>query len=480
MKILINSYNDADTIERTLVSVRGYEVHVFDGRYNDFPMAGLDSTDGTQEIVKRFPNAQFHDAVANESQCEKRTRMFSVVSEGEYCMKLDADEVLLSPIPELGTKDVYWGWTISNAYDYPYCKPYIFKKYDGMHYAGKHHYLFDKNKKLITSDQHTGHGYSFENLNFRVFNIRDRNLERDKQKLRFLNTREERNIQGESYVYGHQIMRLHEHRAEHPRKAIDVLKPIDSPVKYTFGLTFSRPWAIGRYFDAFDKLDLPPMEIVCIVDTNDRHFYKEIQKMLMIRQQRFLGIKTFMTGNPPPHERRMINSRRLRTVRALHIILTEAKGRILLGGEDDSLPEPQAYRTLIQNLEHCDFAQGTIVGRWQPIIPAWHVKEENGNVVSISTGEKLTGIEEIQGMGWYCFAGYIDAMRSIKMGWDLCRHIGADFHMGYDMWKAGYKLLHNHDVHVTHFGQDFELTLENDILKIIWEREGDKWRSRHL
>lgn len=480
MKILICSWNDADTIRRTLDSVKNHEVHLFDGRFNDFPGEGWESMDGTLEIAAEHLNVTIHAAVPDETQCQKRTRMFSVLAPGEYGMKLDGDEILLSKLPELtDAKDVYWAWAISNAYDYPYMKPIIFKQQPGMHYAGKHHYLFDGNRKLISSDQHMGSRYEHSNLDVRVFNIRDRNPQRDRNKLRFISHRAELRVADEHSVYGEQEMRLQEHRALRPRRSVDIVMT-PKPTQITLGATFSRPWAFKRFVLNLDNVLLPvPCEIVAVVDHSSRRFYREVQRALEQRAERFpSGIRTYFTGNPPPHEKKRVHERRLRISKALHVILTEAHGEILLGAEDDSLPQADAYMRLLEHLKRADFAQGTIVGRWEPIIPAWQVTERNGIVEQVRTGEKTTGVEEIQGVGWYCFAAKTDAMRAVPINWDVCKHLGPDFHMGYYMWKAGYRLVHDHDVHVTHFGEDFELNLNASTIVRRWDKVGKLWQAQ--
>ncbi len=476
LKVLICSYQDADTIQKTLESVRQYQVHLFDGRFNDFPGESWSSTDGTLEIAAKFPNVKIHQAVPNETQCEKRTRMFSVIKDGEYGLKLDGDERLLNPISEKLKADVIWAWTISPLYDYPYVTARIFKKHDGMHYAGKHHYLFDRKHKLIASDQNMGLYYTHDTLSFRVFNARGRrNSAREVAKTRFLQQRSERKVKTEHDPYGVQRMKKHPDRAQITRKSMDVLQVPDKP-QFTYSLIFSRPWAIDRYFDNLSRLQLPDnTEVICVVDTDDKKFYAQVQKRLVERQ--WNGVLTYMTGDPAPQEKRYVNQRRLRIARNLHIVLTEARGEILLGSEDDSLPQADAYLKLIRHLDQSDFAQATIVGRWEPTIPAWHTQELKGQLYKIWTGEKREGVEAVQGMGWYCFAAKMDVMRSVKIHWDTCQHIGPDFHMGYDLHKAGYKLLHDHDIQCVHFGQDWERTLEHQTVTKHWIKQGKVWSA---
>lgn len=481
MKALINSFNDVETIERCIKSLKGFEVHVFDGKYKDFPGTNIHSSDGTRKIAKDL-GATVHAAQPNETQCEKRTRMLSVVADGEYFLKIDADEVLLNPetLPKEFTKDVYWAWEISTLYSEPFTKPRIFKKVPGMHIAGKHHYVFDGKNNLITSDQNMGKGYSHEVIETRIYNMRHlRGDQRDREKTRYYAVRDETHYSSEHTVYKkHQEMMPAPFAAPKNRTQTTVRKR--GPADYTLSLLFTRPWAVDRYFKALDKTWLPDKtEVVLIADTDDYRLYHRLYSHLMKRKNRFSQIKTYMTKDAKAPER-SASERRRRIARNMNIMLTEATGSIILGSEDDSLPErPETYKVLIDDLkrENADFVQGTIVGRWEPIIPAWHVQEKNGKLVRIETGEKKTGLEEIQGCGWYGYAAKADVMRKYQMHIDYCHYVGPDFHFGYDMWRDGKKVLHNHDVPFTHFGEDFELHITDPTHVRGWEKVGERWRA---
>lgn len=480
MKALINSWNDAESIEKCLASLKGFEVHVFDGKYVDFPGDGLSSSDGTKDIARRM-GAIVHDAVDGETQCQKRTRMMDVVQDGEYFLRIDADEVLLNPerFPKKFDKDVYWAWEVSNIYSEPFVKPRIYKKIPGMHIAGRHHYFYDKDQKLICSDQYMGEGYKHETTEVRIFNMRHlRSSDRDFQKNRYRWNREE-NLYNEHSTYKkRQEVKPHIFRAPQPRMPMELKKKGNA--EYTMSLLFTRPWAVKRYFENLQRIWLPNnTEMICIVDSDNRQLYREVTRAILAHRGKFSSIKTFLTRNAKAGER-SATERRKRIARNMNIMLTEARGDIILGSEDDSLPEdPNTYKILIQNLkdQNADFVQGTIVGRWEPIIPAWHVTMKDGELFEIRTGDKKTGLEEIEGCGWYGYAAKADTMRKYAFHTDYCPHIGPDFHHGFDMWKGGAKILHNHDVPFTHFGENFELTVENTPSNVRrWQKGVDRWR----
>lgn len=480
MKALINSYNDIETIEKCIKSLKGFEVHVFDGKYKDFPGTNIHSSDGTRQLAKKL-GAIVHPAQPDETQCQKRTRMLSILEDGEYFLRIDADEVLLNPetLPKEFTKDVYWAWEISTLYSEPFMKPRILKKIPGMHNAGKHHYFFDGKNNLITSDQNMGKGYTHEFIETRIYNMRHlRSEKRDVEKTRYYINRDELKYNENSTYKKHQDVLPQPFRAPKHRVQTTVRKK--GPADYTLSLLFTRPWAVDRYFANLDKTWLPDKtEIILIADTDDWKLYRKLFSNIMKRKNRFSQIKTYITKDSKAPER-SASERRRRIARNMNIMLTEATGNIILGSEDDSLPErPDTYKVLVDDLnrENADFVQGTIVGRWEPIIPAWHVEEKNGELVKIMTGEKKTGLEEIQGCGWYGYAAKADVMRKYQMHIDYCHYVGPDFHFGYDMWKDGKKILHNHDVPFIHFGENFELRLDANTHVRAWQKFSDKWRS---
>lgn len=482
MKALINSWNDADTIKQCIESLKGFEVHVFDGKYKDFPAESLHSTDGTKELAKSL-GAIVHDAVPDETQCQKRTRMMTVVPDGEYFLRIDADEILLNPevIPRVLKRDVYWAWEISNIYPDPFAKPRIYKKLHGMHISGRHHYFFDRNNDLIASDQYMGKKFTHQTIGLRIFNMRHlRSSDRDFQKNRYRWRRDENLYNEHSAEKKRQDMIAHPNRAPRPRMPMEIRKK--GQVNYTMSLLFTRDWAVDRYFDNLDRLWIPDKtEIICIVDSDDRVLYHKICRRLLKSRGKFSQIKTYLTKNAKAAER-SVTERRRRISRNMNIMLTEARGSIILGSEDDSLAENvDTYKILLKNLEqeNADFVQGTIVGRWEPIIPAWHVElNDNGDLIRVSTGEKKTGLEEIQGCGWYGYAAKADVMRKYAFHTNYCSYIGPDFHHGFDMWKGGAKLLHNHDLPFIHFGQNFNLKVsEVDSTVRHWKKTAElRWK----
>jgi glycosyltransferase involved in cell wall biosynthesis len=492
--VVMNVWNEAKHIAKSIESVidQADEIRVFDGAYREFPAQKPYSTDGTIEIAKSYPKTRV--ITANKpygSQIEKRTRMFEGGQEGDFFFKLDGDEYVINPeiIRNHLNMDVGWCWVLSNLYREPYMTARIFKYQPGLHYAGRHHWLYNGKNQFVTSDQYMNLRFKHQDTPIRIYNDRHTGEEeRYSQKMQFLinRTPDEKKYPREDRVYNTPVLRLvpHPKRAPKPRKPSVTLKYCENPM-YTFTLMFSRPWAVDKYFDHLKTLIIPPnTEMVTLIDGNDPQFInKVIDKLTQVKD--FAGIRYYVTGNSKLPEDSHVILRRERIAANWYTLLTEAKGRIILGNEDDSLPERGAYTKLLETLdsEQADFVQGNIIGRWKAnMCPAWHVEEKDGSPVSVKTGEeKKKGTEEIQGCGWYCFAAFADVMRKFPMQTDDLLPLGPDLRFGYNLWKGGYKLLHRWDARVEHFGEKFSLLPGRDETKVFkWERRGDRWHTMTL
>ena len=112
------------------------------------------------------------------------------------------------------------------------------------------------------------------------------------------------------------------------------------------------------------------------------------------------------------------------------------------------------------------------------MIPAWHVYEKDGQPYKVESGSGK-GVEEINGMGWYCFVATADAMRKLPMRTDDLLPLGPDVRFGYDLSKNGFKLLHDYDVDVIHFGETFTLDPKIEkTKKFTWQKCGGKWLTK--
>jgi len=487
---LINAFNESKHIEKCINSVHEVadEIWLFDGAYKQYPNQVPYSTDGMLEIAAKFPKVKIfgNNNELWESQIAKRTKMFENGQNGDMFFVLDGDEYVTNPeiIRDYLDCDVCWLWTLCNLYRQPYMKARIFRYQKGMHYAGRHHWLYDIHGNFITSDQKMNLRYKHIDSPIRIFNYRDSSIpERIDDKNKFLKERSVGEMQyaNETMVYQRYAPRISTHAnvAGKPEKLTKIIKYRED-IDYTFTLMFSRPWAVEKYFKNLSKLTIPKKtEIVCVIDTNDCGFVEKVVDKLQKTTQ-FDSIKYMITGNPKLEEFSGASLRRKRIIDNWHLLLTEARGEIILGSEDDSLPlKKDSYIKLIKDLKenNADFVQGEIIGRWKAnMSPAWKIFERNGVPYKVMSGERKIGVEEIQGCGWYCFAAKTDACRKFPMINSDLLPLGPDVAFGYKLWKAGFKLLHDWDIPVEHFGETFSLIPIRDKTEIFtWKFRDGRW-----
>ena len=489
--VLMNVFNEAKYIAKAIESVHDFvdEIWLFDGAYKEYPHKSINSTDGTLEIASKYPKVKIYknDKVW-ENQLVKRSAMFKDGKEGDYFIKLDGDEFIANPelIKESieNGMDIGWCWVLSNLYPEPIMTARIFKYQEGLHYAGRHHWLYNGNNVFITSDQNMSPRFKHRDTPIRIFNFRDSSSpKRRHQKREFLAERwkYEGIYNREDKVYN-RFCRLipHPHKAGKTKETTFTMKYCENP-DYTMSLMISRNWAVNKFFNNLLRVRIPKnTEIIIVIDSNSSRIKRKVVKYFE-KDNRFCGIKIYVTGNRNLPEFGVVNFRRHRIISNWHIVLTEAKGKILLGAEDDSLPEPNAYIKLLDTLkkQNVHYVQGNIIGRWNAkICPAWRIREKNGQAIAVwSSKEKSSGLEPIQGVGWYCFATYTDLMRKFPMQVDEKMPLGPDLRFGYVLSKAGYKILHQWDVKVEHFGRHFSLIPGKDRTEQkMWVRDKKYWK----
>ena len=491
---LINVFNEADHIAKAIESVYDVadEIWVFDGAYKNYPHTKPYSTDGTLDIVKKYPKVKLYtnNNKAWESQIEKRSAMFKDGKPGDYFFKLDGDEYITNPevIRENLDCDVGWVWTLSNLYPKPIKTARIFKYQEGLHYAGRHHWLYNGKNIFVTSDQRMNFRFKHRDTPIRLFNFRDSSTVKritDKKMFLINRTPAEYSYEREDKVYDTPCERLelHPDRAGDPKRTTSILREVSKP-DYSFTLMVSRGWALEKYFQCLEKLKLPNnIEAVVVVDSPYSLVKKAVYRYFE-QDSRFSGVKIIYTNNPRLPENSQVSLRRQRIIDNWHLILTEVRGEIILASEDDSLPEPNAYMRLLDTMkkEKADFVQGNIIGRWGArICPAWRVGEKDGRPVVVwNEEEKKSGLSNIQGVGWYCFVAPADIVRKYAMVVDDKLPLGPDVRFGYQLYKNGFKILHRWDVKVEHFGQDFSYYPgEVKTEQRMWykSKENEPWKT---
>lgn len=474
---LFSVFNEAKFIGDSVKRIAPWvgRIHVFDGAYKQFPHSDPYSTDGTLEIVESTcPSAYVHHCEkAWDSQIAKRSKTLEVMKPGEFGLFLDADMLLANPevLEDLDydSIDVGWGIVRSPLYAHEYRIPILFRNIPGMHYAGRHYWMFDGDNNLIASHQHKTNRYRHVDIPLIMYNqLQETSKERQLAKIEFRRNRnrDELRFKSEDDVYGKgEIYVAHPQRATTPKAKIQVIKESSHKPVYSMCLAVSRPWAVDRWCDWFKNVKVPweETELIVCLDNDDRRVLNNLKKKLLqdVAPDAH-SIKIWFSGDPKLAEIGRVALRRERICRNWIVFLTESRGAIMLGAEDDTLPDYNAYIDLIEiyNRSGASFVQGTELGRWGcQVYPHWQIKEQNNEIVCIAsaTPKAQENIIPIMGGGWYCFIGNMQEIRKCTLGWSADPPMGPDVQLVYEMHKRGCKCLGVWSVNCIHFGQDFEL-----------------------
>jgi len=489
-----NVYNEGRHIRRTLDSLVGrvQHVHVFDGRYAQFPGQNYSSTDETESIVRSFPFTTWHPSpdVPYPDQLAKRTATLQVGEPGDWLLIIDGDEWLSDSIDRLPSDaDVGWVQIVSGLYTGPYRTPRLIRHRPGLHYAGRHSWIYDADGYLVASHQHRTSRYVHVDLPVQLYNLRTVNgPERERQKKAFRRVRNvgELSFASEADVYRRgDILDAHPERAgSTDGRAWEVLQKPADPI-HSLILPFSRPWCLDAWFASFSGWKLPERtELLVVVDSDDWSFYSQVRNRVSEHLHRLCGARIFWTQRAKVDEFGGAAPRRARILEAWHKFRAEVQGSIVLGAEDDTIPEPDAYIRLLDLMRRrgATFVQGTEVGRWTcPCIPHWRIWASGG-------GRRIERIESasydqvcevlIDGGGWYCFACKTDAWRSVPLRWTVDPPMGPDLWFVWDLTRRGHLCLGDWSIECTHLMQASSLhPAETELAKLIHRRESGGWNT---
>ena len=261
---------------------------------------------------------------------------------------------------------------------------------------------------------------------------------------------------------------------------IETVKEV-SPIKYSVFVSFSRAWALEKWFEKFNTIQFPDAsitELIFIYDTDDKQEFNKAVEKLNQWSDRFYKIQAVMTNLKKCDEFQVGNTgRRSHIVNNWKLFLKYSSGEIILGAEDDTLPDrDDAYIELIKNKEELNatFVQGIEVGRWNlKCLGSWSViPDASGNVYTLETHDLYEGIIEIQGGGWYCFAMDKGVLDNYQFHVSINPDAGPDVMMVFDLYKMGYKCYSNFDILCTHFTENSSLhPLDDDV--IVYRRSAE-------
>lgn len=189
----LNVWNDLPALKQTMGSWSKFVHHIIavDGAYSE--MGHTLSTDGTREFLKSLPHVTLLDA-PGLSQCDKRSRYLSAGQDGDTLFIVDADEALISPpsfLQALPVCDVGWVRIQSPLYSRMYGQPRLIRWMPGLHYRGRHHWIY-QHDALLCTHQYGGVGFEHRPVNLTLHN--QRRLGRNASRLDTKHTHHEREI----------------------------------------------------------------------------------------------------------------------------------------------------------------------------------------------------------------------------------------------------------------------------------------------
>lgn len=158
----ITTYNDMPLIKDCIESVidKVDNIIAVDGKYRDFPGLNWESTDGTLEYLDGL-NIDVISSL-NADEVGKRNSYLDKLPEGNICLNIDADEVLITDLPKL-TADIGIIHIGENGDRRRHRRSNRFFRYrKGLHYWGTHKMILDSQDKLFANLQRVGENYTSE------------------------------------------------------------------------------------------------------------------------------------------------------------------------------------------------------------------------------------------------------------------------------------------------------------------------------
>jgi len=182
----IVTFNDMPLIRDCVESIydKVDKIIVIDGRYKDFPGSSDISTDGTIQYLSGMDKVEVM-VVTDLNEIEKRNVYLGFLDDGDICLNIDADEVLITGLSKLksdigiiqiGEKGDRQRHRRSNRF---------FRFREGLHYWGTHKMILDKDGKLFANLDRVGTDYTSEKTKVEFLHNnhrRDYNRQQDKKK----------------------------------------------------------------------------------------------------------------------------------------------------------------------------------------------------------------------------------------------------------------------------------------------------------
>lgn len=237
----------------------------------------------------------------------------------------------------------------------------------------------------------------------------------------------------------------------------------------SFVIVASRKYPIEFCLKAIDNADIPREDLYLLLylDTKDKYLINYCKVWLDKQKDKWFSKEMIITNQlpviakeleeyPNKWQRIIDNMEQIR----LHTSFSD----IVFMVEDDTIIPKTAFTKLydkIQKDPNIGCIQGVEALRGQSNGPcgAWFMQmSDNGSLeYKIGLQALKDGIQEIDGGGYYCWAFRQEAMKKIKLRYDLNGWLGPDLLTWFDIKNAGYKTLIDWSVwcgHLDYEGKD--------------------------
>ena len=222
----------------------------------------------------------------------------------------------------------------------------------------------------------------------------------------------------------------------------------------SFVVVISRQYPIKQCLKAIAEADIPRKELYLLLylDTNDQWLINYCKNWLEYHGQKWLSANIIQTNRDPIYAKQVKDypAKWDRIIQNLKEINTHlAFSEIVFMVEDDTIIPKKAFKKLYKRIKK-DKQIGCIQG-----VEALRNAGDNGpcgawkvNVCDkgrvrrkVGLGARRTGIQQIDGGGYYCWAFRQNAINQIILRWSLSGWCGPDIWTWYDIKEKGWKTL---------------------------------------
>ena len=158
------TYNDMPLIKNCIESIydKVDRIVAIDGRYKDYPGSQWDSTDGTLEYLCSLDKADVISTLGY-SELDKRNRYLEELSDGDICLNLDADEVLVGNISKLESDFGIINLKDGHSKHIQKRATRFFRYHEGMRYKFVHYTLY-QSKQINNLHRVINPDYTYEDV----------------------------------------------------------------------------------------------------------------------------------------------------------------------------------------------------------------------------------------------------------------------------------------------------------------------------